>query len=296
MPAKLKNSKGKNPGLDDKKKKVEKVLTKIDGISLPDYSYSYNHFEVSSFSSWVDAAKQINNPDEMRTMLYMIFQPLFDALISPHSLEGSNRKLALDLYNSIKEMNAKHLGNYYTGLPDIDNFKRDISLIQGGFDKISSVEYHKKERNIDSFLKPKHVSLFIKNFLTEIIDEKITFPDYFIGCACGSSEIVFPLSYMLNMPFDFIRKSKRRYDAEAIIIPEQEIDIAEKSKGKKVVCFEDAVCSGGSLEGIMKKVNNNGASNILGVSMFTNGSYSRDTIKTIQEKCDTYGALNKYSL
>ena len=114
---------------------------------------------------------------------------------------------------------------------------------------------------------PEDINLFLRKFLEHVIDGKIPAPEYVVGCACGSSEIVMPLAGVLGADLGFIRRSHRRGDMEPRIVDEQEPAIREGVEGSDTVCVEDYVCSSRSLFEVMKQVREYNPSVIFGASV-----------------------------
>ena len=250
-----------------KLKRVETVLKKINNIPLEDYTrFDVGSMPVESFSDWGTFATSRKNPDEMRNALYYGFQPLYDALIEER-VAGTRRSSAISLLNHLIQTSVDYLVSYYCGEPDVQTAKEQIRSAKEGLASINDISYKTKFRNVDhNYIYPANIGSFLVQFMENTLDEKVSPPDYVLGCACGSSELAMPLAGLLSADLDFIRRSHRRGDEGPKILPEQKKEIAKKILRRNVVCVEDFVCSGESLWEVMNHVKKHKPASVIGTS------------------------------
>lgn len=253
----------------EKRRELEKSLLRLDGVKL-DYATTYGQYDIDahSFPSWLKFAKSLSDPDAIRNCLYYGFQPLYDCLVQGDVNDGI-RPSALKVLDNIIDTNTRFLLSYYFGDPNVEIFKNGINKMEMDVNNFGDHTYYrKKARNVDrNQIYPKDIHSFMVNFLGHAIDNKLCIPDYVVGCACGSSEVAMPLAGTLGVGLGFLRKSKRRSDYEVLVVKEQERVIRKNSLDKDVVCVEDYVCTGGSIDGVMRKVAEYNANSVSGVSV-----------------------------
>lgn len=222
---------------------LEQILKKLGSVDLCN-AQSYGDYSIPSrdFGEWIDFAQGLDNADKVRAALYYVFQQLYDALIDGSIRE--ERAIALSALEKTVKVSSDYLVGYYLGKPDIPEFKRSLGDISE-LSLLGRVAYYKKFRNLNNDGFVNMVACFFHEFIKLVVKGKLHKPNYVIGCACGSSEVVMPLAKMLGIDMGFIRMSKNRYDVAPKIIQEQEEDIRNKVKGSVVVCVEDIVCYGG---------------------------------------------------
>ena len=251
-----------------KLRKLEAALLRLDGVQLErTASYNNNDIDAHNFVDWLKFANSLNDPDKIRNCLYYGFQPLYDTLIED-TVKDMARSSAINALKGIVAVSKTYLTGYYTGQPDTKAFRKGLKQIRSDIEELGkNTPYTLKSRNIDDGFSPVEILSFIKSFLKHSMNSRTEIPDYVIGCACGASEIAMPLAGILGTEVGFLRRSKRRYDNEARGIREQLPDIQESSRGKRVVCVEDFVCSGKSIERIMERVRAYEALSVLGASV-----------------------------
>jgi hypoxanthine-guanine phosphoribosyltransferase len=103
--------------------------------------------------------------------------------------------------------------------------------------------------------------------LTKVVDGKTVLPQYLLGCACGSSEIVLPLASFLGVEVDFVRSSNKRGDTGPRVVLEHYERIDAGARRKHVLCIEDYVCSGRSLRTVMEVATAYEATGVTGASI-----------------------------
>ncbi len=247
---------------------IESLRKKLDKVDLTNaYNYTKTDLDINSLKDWCQITSNINNPDKARNLTYYGFQPLYDLLVN-NIISDKDRKNAIKSLNEIVKISVDFLGGYYIGEPDTSILRKNsskLSLLSKEFDNYN---FYKKDRNIDNNqIYPQNILDFIRNFLDCSLDEKILPLDYFVGCACGTSEIIFALSSITDTELGFLRYSKRRKDNKVKIIKEQESKIKKNILNKKVGCFEDIVCTGKSLKKVLEEVQKFGANYIKGFSV-----------------------------
>ena len=221
----------------------------------------YPSSEVSSFENWINRTSEVNCVDEARFLLYYGFQPLFDALMEDR-VPVNIRSAALKVLDRIMVVGRKYLHSFHYGTPDVKiirDLARNVSEV------LTNINYYYfKKRNIDTnYINSNIINLFMRKFINHVQNDG-NVPDVIIGCACGSAEIVMALGGVLNLPIEFIRKSKRREDDEAKIIPENEKRIARMCKGKRVLVIEDYIVTSKSIRFVMDKVRSFGSIDVTG--------------------------------
>ena len=216
----------------------------------------------------------------LRTALYYGFQPLFDALIT-QPLAKTNREEAVQFIDGLIKASTQYIASYYLGEPHIEDLKQELEANLHRRNWFSQASYSKKSRNIDTNnISPWDIKKFIKQYIKHVSKSKR--PDYIIGCACGSSEIVMALAGIIEVPLGFIRKSHRRGDTTARIIPEQEAEIRKNCAGKNVLCIDDYVCSGQSLRTVMNSAVSYGCASVQCASINNSreGNHMKEVINT----------------
>lgn len=241
---------------DQRLSSLERKLSQLSALELKmAQSYTVSDVHAYDFPEWVDYAQSMTDPDAVRNALYYGFQPLYDALLSNKVNLDGTRTSAIDACNTLMRTGVEYLTTYYTGEPNIDLFKVAVEKVAPVFEQLERVEYYKKSRNLDSNrIYPTDVHHFLIRFLRSVIVGKTVFPDYIIGCACGSSEMAMSLAGLLEVDIGFIRRSHRRGDNEPRVVIEHEPLLKSNSKGKHVLCMEDYICSGNSLKKVMTRV------------------------------------------
>lgn len=234
---------------------IESLRRKLDKVDLRNVdSYGRNSINIYSFRDWCRIASDIDNPDKARNLLYYGFQPLYDLLID-NKISSKDRENAVNALNEIVDVSINFLSGYYIGEPNTLILRNRASKFSSFFEEFDTYEFHKKYRNIDNGqIYPKNILNFIKNFLDSNLDGKVSALDYYVGCACGTSEIVMALSGITETKLGFLRYSKRRGDKEVKIIKEQESYIKKNVSSKKVGVFEDFVCTKNSLTNVLNKI------------------------------------------
>lgn len=249
---------------------TDNISSKFEILQNHINTKNYNTIGFDSFKEVFVHIKKSKSKDFLRYTLYYLFQPLFDILAN-NKLSGEERKNAIIAYNYVMEFDKKFLSNYY-----LDN-ERSIA-ISGLIKKIEPLisnitVYGYKSRNLDTnYMHASHVGEFIYKYIMQC-QKTGNFPDAVIGCACGSAEIVMAIAGIFNIPFNFIRFSKRRSDSNCVIIKEHESDIQKMCTNKKVICIEDFVCTGKSLQQIMNHIKSLNAKEVTGLSVCYNDDY-----------------------
>lgn len=188
--------------LDARLKHLSQV--KLDGAR----AYGVNALGATSFGQWARAAKDLRDPDMIRNAIYYGFQPLYDALIAGNGREGALRAL-----DHVVSLGTTFLTGYYTGQPDDKAFREGMKPLISQIETLEPIRYRTKFRNIDNNgISTRGILLFLQQMLTATLDGEVTSPDYVVGCACGSSEIVMPLAGIMGVELGFIRRSHRRGD------------------------------------------------------------------------------------
>jgi hypothetical protein len=265
--------------------RLEGQLRLLENASIGDTG-CYGESKVSSFwnfNQWLDYAVSVTNPDEARNALYFGFQPLFDCLLRNELIDGE-RQVASEVLDNLVNIGREYLTGYYSGKPDTSRLRKNLENLAPEIRKFNfSAEYRTKSKNIDrNGIYPPGILLFLKRFLEETVGKRITYPDYVIGCACGSAEIAMPLSGLLDVNLGFIRRSHRRGDDYPKIIPEHLISMTNSVKNKHVVCIEDYVCTCNSLRMVMERTMELGARNVLGAGV--NYSYDAHTLDCTKDE------------
>lgn len=234
---------------------IESLRKKLDKVDLINAnSYTISDLDINSFKNWCKVASNTNNQDKARNLLYYGFQPLYDLLVD-NIINGDDRKKAILVLDEIINISTKFLSSYYIGEPDTSILKVGLSNISPLFDNLDGYTFFMKNRNIDiNKIHSQNILNFIRDFLDCNLDGKVSSLDYFVGCACGSSEIVMSLSGITGTPLSFLRYSKRRRDNKVKMIKEQKSDIKKNILNKKVGVFEDFVCTRKSLMNVLNEV------------------------------------------
>lgn len=251
--------------------------------------------QAGSFPAWMKELQETSDPDKVRSVLYWGFQPLLDVLVDKE-LKGVTRKDAAHALDVLLSVSQEFLTRYYTD-GETDFHPEAIQEIQDTLNAMEAVYFHRKDRNIGLYgdhCLPKNIQAFLKSALKAIDKSVIPEPDYIVGCACGSSELVLPLAKILDVPFDFIRRSKRRGDPDPVVLPEHNERIKERAKGKSVLVIEDYVCSGGTIHSVMKKMQSFKPETVYGASMCRNLSDSlMSELKQLSKGDDFYAFSGK---
>src|SRR3989344_210493 len=241
-----------------------KNISKAGQLSVDGSSYFPRAY---SFPEWITIAAEVNDPNAARTAIYYGFQPLYDLLIAGKLLP-EQRETAVQSLNKVVNIGIIYLTGFYSGEQDIKSLRDKLSLLKQPLSELAGAEYKLKPRNIDwNDIFPQDIHSFTLRYLEKILDGQATKPDYIVGCACGSSEIAMPLAGLLEVDLGFIRRSKRRGDNSPMVIEEHDSLLRKSSKGYNVLCVEDYVCSGRSLQKVMNKVAGYGAQRVEGVSL-----------------------------
>lgn len=269
------------PAESDILQKLETRLRKLSDANLSESRrYCHDHVDARNFPEWLDYAKTtLHDSDAIRNALYYGFQPLYDSMISG-SIPPESRSSALKVLDRLVEAGVKFLTGYYMGEPDPALFREALNHIQDDIRALGrDVRYTTKFRNVDyNGIYPPGIQSFLQQISEHSLDGKGFVPDYIVGCACGSSEVVMPLSGFFETDLGFLRRSWRRGDDDVRMVEEQEPFIKSCSNGKIVLCVEDYVCTGRSLQRVMNKVRGYGASSIKGASV--NGPNGPDYLKS----------------
>lgn len=239
-------------------------------------AYGEGYLGSSSFPGWARNARRLLDPDKIRNSIYYVFQPAFDCLVDK-SLDGA-REDTVAVLEMVTQLGTEFLRGYYTGEPRPEVFRTALDKLDTKIGALERVPYKTKFRNVGfNQIYPSDIASFLANFLEAVAEGKIFYPDFLVGCACGSSEVAMPLAGLLGIDLGFIRRSKRRNDTQPKIIKEQEQAIKARSKGK-VVGVEDFVCTGFSLYEVLKRVRSYGASDLMGASIkfSREGSYLKE--------------------
>lgn len=244
----------------------------LERITRADFShaqaYGQNALGASSFEKWYRAAKNLTHPDQIRNALYYGFQPLYDALVKDDAALDGKRQAAVTVLDNIIDMSVNFLTSYYTGEPDVSAYQEDMRKLEDQMDVLQGVPYQTKSRNVDTkSIYAPHIKLFLQQFLEHAIKGQLSLPDYVLGNACGASEVAMPLAGILQTDVGFLRKSQARPDKRLRVIAEQEESIREHVNGRSVLCVEDYVDSGQSLEAVMERAHAYGAVSIIGTSV-----------------------------
>jgi len=270
-----------DPG-SEKMKQIEANLDKIGKFNLEGAkSFTVSDISADDFSEWIGEATIAKSEDKMRNLLYFGFQPLYDVLIDAR-LSNSQRSESLKMIKQVTNISQDYLTGYYTGQPDLKKTIGALGILSVQATQLDGTPYRTKFRNIDyNGISPEHIRMFLENFLTHALDKKIAVPEYVVGCACGSSEIVFPLAGVFGTHSGFVRRSQRRGDDEPVLISEQEPEIMKSTKGKDVTCVEDYVCTSRSLYKVMKRVEQYNPRTIMGAAVNSVGGceYLRGVVR-----------------
>ncbi len=257
-----------------------KILSQVnlDGAS----SVGVGFVTAQSFKDYFDFVCSLKTPDEVRTGLYYGFQPLYDSLIKG-GLNDAQRQNALTALEAITKVSRDYLTGYYFGEPNVKSAIEQVKGLKNNFTELKSAEYHKKFRNIDyNHIYPRDILLFFTKILQHFIAGDYAPPKFILGCACGSSEIVLPLSKILDTNEGFVRRSYRRGDDQPRLVREHEKYLRDNIKDKSVLCVEDYVCSGESLRQVMLKAKEFGAKDVHGSSI--NNSHEADVLNLKESK------------
>ncbi len=255
---------------------LEEKLKVIDGSPLRSAnSYTYDDIDANTFQEWHDFALEVSNShkpqdsDKLRNALYYGFQPIFDLLVSdnPHSL-GEKRKTALSFLDKIISLSRKYLHGYYSGNPNIKDTHQDLASLALDVTTLANIPYTTKSRNIDrNSIYPRDIHYFLIHYIRAVLDNKFIYPQCVVGSACGSSEIVLALAEVFDIPVGFMRMSERRKDKSIKIIEEYHARFQETICERHVVCVEDYVCTGRSLQVVMDKVKTYDPAALIGVAL-----------------------------
>ncbi|MBI2103362.1 hypothetical protein HYT55_05970 [Candidatus Woesearchaeota archaeon] len=256
----------KEPNESSQQQGIEDTLKRLSSSKLPRIINS-SHEGIYSFGEWLQYARDLSDPNQVRTAIYGLFQPLYDALIRREFVD-STLPDAVAVLDGIISEGIKFLTDFYLGEPNVASFKESVQALEP---KISTfareTSYRTKARNIGAnAIYPEDIKQFLQNYLERTLDGKQQ-TDFIIGCACGSSEVVMPLAGMLNVDLGFMRRSWRRGDSEPRIVEAHADFLRGSSQRKTVLCVEDYVCSGGSLSAVMRKAQNYDAANVYGASV-----------------------------
>jgi hypothetical protein len=225
----------------------------------------------SSFKEWADDAKKTTNPQKARGVLYYVYQPLYDALISGE-MPLSHRNEAARALAQVVETGVDYLTGFYLGKPDtrlVQKLGKDLGP------RLAELPYSSKFRNVDrNGITSKDIHLFLLNFANHFSKSKTRVPNFVIGCACGASEMAMPLAGLLGCQVGFMRRSHRRGDDLPKTIKEHQA-LLKKMRGKTVICIEDYVCTGQSLKRVMDKAKAYGAAKVYGASVNCSGGSLR---------------------
>ncbi|MDP3882141.1 MAG: phosphoribosyltransferase family protein [Nanoarchaeota archaeon] len=257
---------------------IEEVRRKLDKISLEAAkSYEVSNINFRNFSDWVKAASELRDPDVARNVLYFGFQPLYDALIE-EKVDPDLRGKALEALDKIMDLSISFLKGYYTGEPDVTKLREDIAPLRPLMEELKDVPYRTKFRNVDyNGIYPSGILTFLRESLDHSLDGKLFLPEYIVGCACGSSEVVMPFAGLSNSSLGFIRRSFRRGDDSPKMIREHKERFQRDIKGKKTICVEDYVCTGGSLKKVMEATRKYEPAILIGAAV--NGRAEPDYLK-----------------
>ncbi|GEM_PF-2544685 len=286
MPKKMSNSqvttkgskKVKSNGRIDELKKLRDQLEKVD-LSRTS-RFNHHHVEFSSFASWCKSIKDVKDIDKARSVLYFGFQPLYDALINDRNLDG-RRHLAVEACDRIVTTGTEFLTGYYLGQPNVKLVNELGSDLKDHMEKIDDSEFRIKFRNVDyNGITPEGILSFLKQFVDYSLKDGSFIPDYVVGCACGSSEVVMPLAGIFGSDIGFIRRSYRRGDDDPIIVDEHEPIIKERTHDKNVACVEDYICTSASLRKVMQKVRSFHPSDVRGFSVNGREEFDYDYLKS----------------
>ncbi len=241
----------------------EKVAgARLDGAQ----KYNHSHVEWTDFPGWHRASSGVRDPDRARQVLYFGFQPVYDLLISDIR-DPKVRISALSLMDGLNQAGIEYLTGYYTGQTDVDKFRESVQKLEPHIPDLERSPYRIKFRNVDHIgITPQGIQSFLRQFLERSLYYG-ALPDYVVGCACGSSEIVMPLAGILGVELGFIRRSWRRGDDAPKVVREHEPRIQEAVRGKDALCVEDYVCTGESLKKVMRRVRGYGAASVTGASV-----------------------------
>ena len=245
---------------------------RMDSASPSSGTFFTERISAQNFPDWVRFLRTLKDPNDIRNGLYFGFQPLYDRLVEGN-VEQIARKDAILGLDAIMNASKAFLSSYYLGKPDIERFKDSIDEIGWYVSSLGlGLPYVVKNRNIDRIIHSEQVHGFLKTFIGHIVDGNVPKPDYIVGCACGSSEVVFALSGIINVGFGLMRRSFRRNDDIVRIVAEHEAAIGVGIKGSSVVCVEDYVGTGKSLASIIEAVNVHSPISVIGASII--GSYT----------------------
>ncbi|VVB79863.1 Phosphoribosyl transferase domain protein [uncultured archaeon] len=263
----------------------------------PEYTGNYSRFEyIETFKDWVRVCKKGASPMAVRTRLYDLIQPLFDVLVNK-GLSTTQRKAAWTAYDSAVKRAPAILADIYLGDFTEDRFRELVEEVSPAVSELENVRYHRKERNMDGALSINQVLKFFRRLSTDYGIYSLPTPDYFIGCACGASEIAFALGGITDTPANLIRRSKRRDDTKTHIIPEEKAILEKTLPGKIALCFEDMVCSGRSLYYVMKEAKDLGAKEVVGAAPYQNNGWDvTNELRVIKREGEVYGGLNLFTL
>ncbi len=255
----------------------ETIEAKLAQLTKTDFSnaraYEENVLCASSFPEWFTAARDLQDPDQIRNALYYGFQPLYDMLIRGDRQLDGQRPEAVRILDNIIDMGVAFLTGYYTGEPDVQTFQERMRAVEPRISAIERASYQTKFRNVDhNGIYPEGIALFLRRFLEKVLEGKLETPDYIVGCACGASEIAMPLAGLLDTDIGFIRRSKRRGDNSPKVVSEHVEVLREKARGKTIACIDDYVCTGASMKLVMEKIADYGASSIVGASVNCTGN------------------------
>lgn len=265
---------------------IEEKLKAIDGVPLHSArSYDYSHIPASTFQEWYAHTLKLQDPDKIRNALYYGFQPTFDLLISDQINDElkNRREAALLLLEKITFLSRRYLYSYYAGQPDTARVHEDLSSLASQVTTLADVLYRKKERNIDNnTIYPPDIHSFLVTYLTQVLDQKIEYPQVIVGAACGSSEVALSLAEIFGIPVTFMRMSKKREDTSIKVVREHRAIFREIIPERDVTCVEDYVCTRRSLKEVMKETKTYHPASILGVAL--RDSHEAKYLRSVTQK------------
>ncbi|MFH1500458.1 MAG: phosphoribosyltransferase family protein [archaeon] len=252
---------------------IEEVRKRLDEVDLSEAdSYTVGDVHFGTFSQWATAASSVRDPDKARNILYFGFQPLYDALIRRDFHDGQ-ADVAVRALDKVCEIGREFLTGCYLGEPNVEILREGAKELGEEMDNLHDVGFRPKFKNVDyNHIYPSHIVLFMRQVVDYALDGKMEMPDFIMGCACGSAEIVMPLAGILGVEFGFIRRSYRRGD-DAPRIVEAHVDrFKQDLEGLNLLCVEDYVCTGTSLGKVMRRAKEFGPAEIAGVSINNTGN------------------------
>lgn len=266
----------------DRLKFLKGYRDKLDSSLFGLFYFSKDEVPFTNFVEWAFALAEVKDPDKARNFLYFGFQPMYDLLIPDNSNLDGQRPQILRALDEVVSTGRKYLAGYYTGQQDL-GLVNALGLRLAPVMRSSPAPFKLKNRNVDrNGISAADICTFLKAYTNHVLQGNMAMPDYVVGCACGSSEIVMPLAEISKIPLGFIRRSWRRGDTNPRVIDEHQRILAKELNGKKVACVEDYVCSGESLKRVMQMVKKFGASDVIGLSV--NESENTQLKKTFETR------------